>query len=465
MELAAAHAVLMNGGNYIQPHTISKIVFRSGYQEPVTPVYEPVQVLSPQAAFLAAELMRNVVPQYVYTQMLQRSYPVYAKTGTTDWGSDGLDYNIPQGASKDKWMVCETGQYTTAVWVGYEKGVKDAGTYFDTYKSNLNLTGRISNELLSVLNDDLVPAGVQRPSGISDITHILGTFPYAYPIDGMDWSYITSGMIKSDRAELVSPESADSVESLSSFTAEMTADGNVHVNWAKYPDESKLQVAESTMDISLYDGAGNCLVEAWGNRLFDYSWIFGPIRYKVRFSQDGNVVAEKSVDYEDQTFDDLGLREGTETEACGFYAYENGGGSSNEMCVRFRTPDPEPEESIPPEQTAEEKCAENGGVWADGACTYPAAECIQNGGEWTAMGCVWPQPEVPTIQFPSTTENPDNVRNWAYQHGVTCDSIGRESFELATENDTNFILNADKQLINGTVQPENTEFSCWVFNN
>ena len=81
------------------------------------------------------------------------------------------------------------------------------------------------------------------------------------------------------------------------------------------------------------------------------------------------------------------------------------------------------------------------------------------------MGCVWPEPEVPTIQFPSSTENPDTVRNWAYQHGVTCDSIGRESFELATENDTNFILNADKQIISGTVQPENTEFSCWVFSN
>ena len=468
LELMAAHAVLMNGGYYIQPHTISKIVFRSGYQEPLVPTYEPVSVLSPQAAYLAAELMRNVVPQYVYTQMLQRNYPVYAKTGTTDWGSDGLDYNIPQGASKDKWMISETGQYTTAVWVGYEKGVKDAGTYFDNYKSNLNLTGRISNELLSVLNDNLVPQGVQRPAGISDITHILGTFPYAYPIDGMDWSYITSGMIKSEYANLVSPESADSVASLTDFAAEYTFDGKIHVWWPTYPEPEKLQTAEDTMDISLYDGAGNCLVSAWGKRLFDYSWIFGPIRYKVRISQNGLTIAEKSVDYEEQYFDDLELLPGTETEACGFYAYENGGGSSNEMCVHFYTPEEEAEQN--PDQDAEQKCWDNGGTWADGYCSYPAAECIENGGEWTVTGCVWPQPEVQNVEFPPMTATGSEVQSWADSHGISlyCEHLTRErcreAYPYVQDNEHNIMFDRDHddQLLNGRIAPANTNIGCWV---
>ena len=52
-EVMAAHAILMNGGNYIKPHTIQKIEFRSGTSEPLVPNYEPSNVLSPQAAYLA----------------------------------------------------------------------------------------------------------------------------------------------------------------------------------------------------------------------------------------------------------------------------------------------------------------------------------------------------------------------------------------------------------------------------
>ena len=333
-ELMAANAVIMNGGYYIQPHTISKISFRNGSQESITPTYEKTQVLSEEAAYLTSVLMQNVVPQYVYTQLLQRDYPVYAKTGTTDWGSEGLQYNIPQGASKDKWMVSETSQYTTVVWVGYEKGVKDANTYFDSAKQNMNIQGKISNEILSVLNDDIKPAGVQKPEGVTTITHILGTFPYAYPIEGMDSSLITTGYIKADKATLVDPESADSVDDISEFSVEYN-DGTLNATWGVYPDTDKLQVADSTMDISLYSG-DTLLVEAYGNRLFDYSWIYGPIRYKVRIKQNGEVKAEISSESEYYS-DYVYLDPDTDTEACGFYGYESGEGQSNEICYTFHT--------------------------------------------------------------------------------------------------------------------------------
>ncbi len=352
-ELMAANAVIMNGGYYIKPHTISSITFRSGTQEPITPNYEKTKVLSEEAAYLTSVMMQNVVPQYVFTQLLQRDYPVYAKTGTTDWGSEGLQYNIPQGASKDKWMVSETSQYTTAVWIGYEKGVKDANTYFDTTKQNMNIQGKISNEILSVLNDDIKPQGVQKPAGVTTITHILGTFPYASPIEGMDAGLITTGYIKADKATLVDPESADDVDDIKEFNVEYSSDGTVNLTWGAYPDLDKLQVADSTMDISLYNG-DTLLVEAYGNRIFDYSWIFGPIRYKARFKQHGEVKAEVSSESENYS-DYVSLDPDTDTEACGFYGYESGQSQSNELCYTFHTPaeekEPEKEEDNTPTAT------------------------------------------------------------------------------------------------------------------
>ena len=58
-ELAAATGVLINGGNYIKPHTINTIFYRNGQKDPYVAPTTGTSVLSPQAAYLASYLMRN----------------------------------------------------------------------------------------------------------------------------------------------------------------------------------------------------------------------------------------------------------------------------------------------------------------------------------------------------------------------------------------------------------------------
>ena len=357
-ELMAAHAVLMNGGNYIKPHTIRRIEFRSGFLEPVEPYYEKTQVLTPQSAYLAASLMYQAVNvnYYNYMQLLQRSYAVYGKTGTTDWGKDGAEYGIPEGVAKDKWMVSETSMYTTAVWVGYEKGIEGQDTYFSNEKQRLNIAGYISNHILSALNDDKNPPAVARPDGISDISHILGTFPYAYVMEGMNPSLVTYGMIKSDKVNMVTASQA-AVSPLYSFSASQTGNNTIELSWTPYPDPEATEVAPNTMDISLYDSAGNMLVQASGTRLFDYSWLFGPIRYKARIMQNGEVKAEISSESENTT-QTVTLLPGIDVQACGYYGYDNGSSKSNEICTTFRAndngqpkPKPTPEPTPEPEKS------------------------------------------------------------------------------------------------------------------
>lgn len=360
LENMAAHAILMNGGNYIQPHTISRIVFRSGTQDPIEPVYEAEQVLSPQAAYLAAQLEYYAVHSglYNYLQVLTRDYQTFGKTGTSDWGTEGLQYNIPEGAMKDKWMVAQDTNFTVATWVGYEKGIKDAGTYFTNAKSALNLPGAINSLVLDACTASHgTPADLEKPDGISTITHILGTFPYASPVDGMDSSLITTGEIKTENATLAD-SSAPEVEDLQSFQAGANSDGTVTLEWTAYPDSSKVgeeAVEDSTMDISLYDDDGNLLVEAYGTRLFSWTWVYGPICYRARISQNGTVIAELSSNTESST-QEVDLAPDTDTEACGYYAYETAGGGSNEVCVTFHTPadygaTPTPEPTATPTPT------------------------------------------------------------------------------------------------------------------
>ena len=342
-ELMAAHAVNMNGGNYIEPHTIKRIVYRSGLQDPLEPQYTPRQVVSSQAAYLMSTILeRNVSYNWMnYMQLLQRGYPVYAKTGTTDYGDAGLSYGIPYGAAKDSWMVCETSNYTTAVWIGYEKPlpVEECATWIDEWKGSQNMCGEINNYMLDILNRNEWPAGVGRPDGISDITHILATFPYAAPIEGMPGEYITTGMVKSEYAKLAAPESKAALQSLATFNSGVNDDmSEISFSWSKYPDADKLQVAPSSMSLVAKDAYGNILASAYGTRLFDYSWVWGPVRYKARISQNGQTVKEITSEEESHSEPVSGLEYDTETQVCGFYAYETSGDSSNEVCTTFVTP-------------------------------------------------------------------------------------------------------------------------------
>ncbi len=342
-ELMAAHAVNMNGGYYIEPHTIKRIVYRSGLQDPLEPQYTPRQVVSSQAAYLMSTILeRNVSYNWGnYMQLLQRGYPVYAKTGTTDYGDAGEPYGIPYGASKESWMVCETSQYTTAVWLGYEKPlpVEECHTWIEDWKGQQNLTGNINSYMLDVLNRNEAPGWVPRPEGISDITHILATFPYAAPIEGMPAEYITTGMVKSEYAKLAAPESRAALQSLATFSAGVDDDmKQLTFSWSTYPDPSKLEVAPSSMTMTAKDPYGNILATAYGTRMFDYSWVWGPVRYKARIMQNGSTVREITADKETFSTDTSGLEYDTETQVCGFYAYENESDSSNEVCTTFVTP-------------------------------------------------------------------------------------------------------------------------------
>ena len=77
-----------------------------------------------------------------------------------------------------------------------------------------------------------------------------------------------------------------------------------------------------------------------GGKLFEWDWLWGPVRYKARIMQNGQTLREISSASSSDTsnlYNDLA--ENTNTEVCGFYAYENLGGSSNEVCVAFTTPE------------------------------------------------------------------------------------------------------------------------------
>ena len=335
-QLAAAHAVEMNGGNYITPHTITKIEYRNGSQEPIEPQYEKVQVMSEAAAYMASSLMYSAVHTTTnnFLQVLIRNYATYGKTGTTDWGDSGLQYGIPQGAMKDKWMVCSDTMYTSAVWAGWEKAEVGGNNYFTNF---INETGYILSAVLDACHaDGSVPATLQQPESVKSISFIKGSWPYMAVPEGRD-DLKTTGLIKADYTKLKSYNAEKpELKNISSFSASYNENtSEITFNWAKYPGDTELSaLKKESSDMNFFNANG----------------LYGNIVYKARIRVNGTTIKEVSNGTEtlSQAVDGLGYD--SNVEVCGYYGFEKSNDTSNEMCSAFKTPKrPEPEPVPEPE--------------------------------------------------------------------------------------------------------------------
>ena len=321
-QLAAAHATMMNGGHYTKPHTITRIRFRNGSKADYKADFKKEKVISSAAAYMTAYLMETNVSKsevYNYMQILKRSYPVYAKTGTTDWGNEGLQYGIPKLAQKDKWMVAETSQYTSVVWMGFNSAEKGKLSYITSSIVNQNIPGRINSKLLDVLHRDKKPSGIPKPSDVSTINFVRGIFPYVAASKDLPSELMTTGYIRKEFSKLKSAqEQIGKIQNITNFNATYNPDHTLSLNWAAYPDANALKEADKDS--------------------LDIRFLTGPIVYKARISQNGKTIQEIQSTKESLQQKISGLAPNTETQVCGFYGYKKININSNEACAIFRTP-------------------------------------------------------------------------------------------------------------------------------
>lgn len=334
MELFGAQAVMMNGGYYIEPHTVRHV--ETAKNEIIEDKFEStkVRVISEESAYLVSALEDYNVSSGIINRMEVlggKGYPVYAKTGTTDYGDTAVHLGIPEGAGKDQWMMASSRKYTSVVWMGFDKPEAGKYTWWTNSKYNANPLGKMNNILLDAAHRGKEnPGRVQRPAGISDITHVLSTFPYANPIANMDSTYITSGEINSKYLKLVDLERDNiNIEAMSSdFNASYNLDNQqITINWPAYPEGGSIQ--GSTYDISV----GR--IKATGTRLFHPSWIFGPVQYKAEIKEDGAVIDTISSG-ESSTSKSIKLGNGTKVEICGWYGNNQQNGEAH--CVTIDNP-------------------------------------------------------------------------------------------------------------------------------
>ena len=109
-ELAGAYTVFPRGGSVVRPFLVRGVANPDGSIVQPPPPVQTQDLVSPQAAFLAADILREVVTRGTGADASRYGIrgPVGGKTGTTD-------------DSRDAWFVGYSDQLAVAVWVGFDR--------------------------------------------------------------------------------------------------------------------------------------------------------------------------------------------------------------------------------------------------------------------------------------------------------------------------------------------------------
>lgn len=119
LSLAGAYQAYANGGYYIEPHSIRKVVFAETGEEfdVVTP---KEKVMKASTAYMVQDMMITAARKSYGSQI--NGATVASKTGTTTYSPATLKANkMSSNAVKDLWYAGFNKDYTLTVWYGYHE--------------------------------------------------------------------------------------------------------------------------------------------------------------------------------------------------------------------------------------------------------------------------------------------------------------------------------------------------------
>jgi penicillin-binding protein 1A len=175
LQMAAAYAAFANGGYYIEPYTVTKIVYLDTNE---TKEYKPskTKVMDDSTAYIITRSLIWAVDSGLSSGERISGYQVAAKTGTTNFDDKtvrnyGLKTNI-----NDYWAIGYTPKISIGLWYGYDEINKQ---YYNTIMDSLRKDKVFSTIMKGMLED--TPKTFTMPSSVVAVEIEKGTIPAMLP--------------------------------------------------------------------------------------------------------------------------------------------------------------------------------------------------------------------------------------------------------------------------------------------
>lgn len=177
--LSAAFAVYGRGGQYIEPYSFTKVVYR---QSERTYEHKPekVQIISEETAFLMNYMLKYAIDSNILGRLSVGNTEVAGKTGTSTMDNKAIkDYGYPGSTVMDSWANMYSPDYSISMWYGYKENEKG---YYITMLGSANVRRKIAQ----ILAKDILNTGSKWsvPKGVVKAEYEIGTAPTLKPSAG-----------------------------------------------------------------------------------------------------------------------------------------------------------------------------------------------------------------------------------------------------------------------------------------
>lgn len=181
VELASAYAAFANQGYYIQPYTVTKVIYtESGDIDEFTPI--KTRAMKESTAYVITDALRwSVTDGIAGGSGRVPGYETAVKTGTSNYDQDFIRKYKIWGAINDLWSAGYSQDYALAVWYGYDKITTESAKnkWFNT-----GADGGRKNQLYNMIFREIVKGGATKfykPKSIVPVTVELNTIPAQLP--------------------------------------------------------------------------------------------------------------------------------------------------------------------------------------------------------------------------------------------------------------------------------------------
>ena len=212
LQMATAFAAFANGGYYIEPYTVNKIVYLDTNQ---TKEYKPTKtkVMADSTAYIVTKSLIWAVDSGLSGGARIYGREVAAKTGTTNFDDATIqNFGLSYGAVKDYWAVGYTPKISIGLWYGYDS-IKD-GT--NTLADN-NRKDKVFNMVMRGMLDES-PTTFTQPKSVSAIEVESGSIPAMLPSENTPSELITTEYFKTGTEPTMTSPRYQTLNNASNFT-------------------------------------------------------------------------------------------------------------------------------------------------------------------------------------------------------------------------------------------------------
>jgi len=174
VQLAAAYAAFGNGGYYIEPHSINKIVYKDSKKNHVEEYnFKKTKVMKETTAYMISYMLKKVTSSKVKVS----GTDISTKTGTSSYDEKALKrLHLSTNVIRDAWTVTFSPDYSVAIWYGYDELTKKT---YNTANHAWSERVKIQKEIVNnVMEKD---STFTRPSGLVASKVVVGTKPPKLP--------------------------------------------------------------------------------------------------------------------------------------------------------------------------------------------------------------------------------------------------------------------------------------------